>query len=97
MEKDVMLLQTCYCLSLVGDSTTFEKPKGLSDLKLQVLTERLKRHIGKRTISLQLISRPNVMSDHCLPSAIMQWPNVNCLHSIKRTESVYMASLSLNL
>ena len=42
MEKDVMLLQTCYCLSLVGDATTFEKPKGLSDLKLQVLTERHK-------------------------------------------------------
>lgn len=40
MEKDVMLLQICYCLSLVGDSTTFEKPKGVSDLKLQVLTER---------------------------------------------------------
>lgn len=90
-----MLLQTCYCLSLVGDSTIFLKNQRAIGPKIQSLTERHKRHVGKRTVLLPLTSRPNVMgSDHCLPSIIRQWPNVSCLCSIKRLASVHMGSLN---
>ena len=95
MEKDDVLLQTCYCLSLVDDSTIFLKNQRAIGPEILRLTERHKRHVGKRTVLLPLISRPNVTgSDHCLPYIITQWPNVSCLCSIKRLASVHMGSLN---